>query len=105
MALFVLVHGSFQASWCWRHVVPRLEARGHRVVTLDLPGHGTDLTPIERVCFQDYVDTIRRVVSGLDERPILVQHSMGSPSASAVEADPDSVAALVFVAGLLPRHG
>ena len=54
---------------------------------------------------QDYVDAIRRVVGGLDERPILVEHSMGTPIAAAAEADPDAVAALVFVAGLLPRNG
>jgi pimeloyl-ACP methyl ester carboxylesterase len=105
MATFVLVHGSFLASWCWRDVTPRLEARGHRVLTLDLPGHGTDLTPVGRVAFQDYVDAIRRVVGGLDERPILVEHSMGTPAAAAAEADPDALAALVFVAGLLPRNG
>ena len=105
MAIFVLVHGSFHASWCWREVAPRLEARGHRVLALDLPGHGTDPTPLERVCFQDYVDAIRRVVGRLDERPVLVGHSMGTPIAGAAEADPDSVAALVFVAGLLPPNG
>jgi pimeloyl-ACP methyl ester carboxylesterase len=105
MAIFVLVHGSFQASWSWREVVPRLEARGHRVLTLDLPGHGTDSTPVERVVFQDYVDAIRRVVGALDERPVLVEHSMGTPIAAVAEAEPDSVAALVFVAGLLPRNG
>lgn len=105
MATFVLVHGSFQASWCWRDVAPRLEACGHQAVAFDLPGHGTDPTPPARVCFQDYVDAIRRVVDSLDERPILVEHSMGTPIACAAEEDPDAVAALVFVAGLLPRNG
>jgi len=33
---FVLVHG----AWCWDDVARRLEAKGHRVVTVDLPGHG-----------------------------------------------------------------
>src|SRR5262245_15916429 len=105
MAIFVLVHGSFQASWSWREVVPRLEECGHQAVTLDLPGHGTDPTPVERVVFQDYVDAIQRVVGGLDERPILVEHSMGTPIAAVAESEPDSLAALVFVAGLLPRNG
>jgi pimeloyl-ACP methyl ester carboxylesterase len=105
MAVFVLVHGSFLASWCWRDVAPRLEARGHQALAFDLPGHGTDSTPVDRVSFQDYVDAIRRVVDGLNERPILVEHSMCTPIACAVEAEPDSVAALVFLAGLLPRNG
>jgi pimeloyl-ACP methyl ester carboxylesterase len=105
MATFVLVHGSFQGSWCWREVVPRLEARGHRALAFDLPGHGTDPTPPARVRFRDYVDAIRQVIDDLDERPILVEHSMGTPIACAAEADPGAVAALVFVAGLLPRNG
>ena len=105
MATFVLVHGSFQASWCWREVAPRLERRGHRAVTLDLPGHGADFTPVEQVTAEDYVDAIARVVRTLGVRPVLVGHSMGTPIAGVAEANPDSVAALVFVAGLLPRNG
>jgi pimeloyl-ACP methyl ester carboxylesterase len=105
MATFVLVHGSFQASWCWRDVVTRLEAGGHRPVTLDLPAHGADRTAPGQVTMQAYVDAILRVVHTLDERPVLVGHSMGSPIAGAAEQEPDAVAALVFVAGLLPRDG
>src|SRR5262245_50081600 len=105
MATFVLVHGSFQGSWCWREVVPRLESRGHRAVTLDLPAHGADRTPVAKVTMQDYVDAIATVVRALDERPVLVGHSMGSPIAGVAEMQPVSVAALVFVAGLLPPIG
>lgn len=105
MATFVLVHGSFQGAWCWREVVPRLEARGHRAVTVDLPGHGADRTPAAQVTMQDYVDAIGRVVRSLDDRPVLVGHSMGSPIAGVAETQPASLAALVFVAGLLPPTG
>jgi pimeloyl-ACP methyl ester carboxylesterase len=105
MATFVLVHGSFQGSWCWSQVVARLESRGHRAVTLDLPAHGSDRTPVEHVTMQDYVDAIARVVGVLDEPPVLVGHSMGSPIAGVAESQPASVAALVFVAGLLPPAG
>jgi pimeloyl-ACP methyl ester carboxylesterase len=37
---FVLVHGAAHGAWCWDDVARRLESKGHRVVTLDLPGHG-----------------------------------------------------------------
>jgi alpha-beta hydrolase superfamily lysophospholipase len=37
---FVLVHGAAHGAWCWEELTPRLVSRGHRVVTLDLPGHG-----------------------------------------------------------------
>ena len=105
MASFVLVHGSFQASWCWREVAQRLESRGHRAVTLDLPAHGADQTPVEQVTMQDYVEAVLRVVRALDERPVLVGHSMGGPVAGVAETAPDAVAAVLFVAGLLPRNG
>lgn len=38
MARFVLVHGAFGGAWCWEPVVPLLEAAGHTVQTLELPG-------------------------------------------------------------------
>jgi pimeloyl-ACP methyl ester carboxylesterase len=105
VATFVLVHGSFSASWCWREIAPRLRTRGHRVVTVDLPAHGEDRTPIDQVRLTDYVESISRVVRTQEMPPILVGHSMGAPVAGVVESEPGSVAALVFVAGLLPRHG
>jgi pimeloyl-ACP methyl ester carboxylesterase len=36
----VLVHGASHGAWCWDLVTARLAHRGHRVVALDLPGHG-----------------------------------------------------------------
>jgi pimeloyl-ACP methyl ester carboxylesterase len=38
MATYALVPGADGAAWYWHRVVPGLLARGHRVVTLDLPG-------------------------------------------------------------------
>jgi len=37
---FVLVHGYWHNSGCWRDVSARLEAGGYEVVTPDLPGAG-----------------------------------------------------------------
>jgi len=39
MTTFVLVHGASHGSWCWDKVVPLLEAQGHDVVAVDLPGN------------------------------------------------------------------
>ncbi len=36
----VLVHGFTQTGRSWRHLVPRLVAAGHEVITVDAPGHG-----------------------------------------------------------------
>ena len=37
MATYVLIHGAGSDSWYWHLVVPELQARGHDVVTMDLP--------------------------------------------------------------------
>jgi hypothetical protein len=39
---FVMVHGAFVGAWCWEPLVGPLEAAGHTVETLDLPGSGED---------------------------------------------------------------
>lgn len=37
MAAFVLVHGAWHGGWCWEPLRQELVARGHQVVTSDLP--------------------------------------------------------------------
>jgi hypothetical protein len=37
MATFGLVHGAYHGAWCWERLTPELEARGHRVLSVDLP--------------------------------------------------------------------
>jgi pimeloyl-ACP methyl ester carboxylesterase len=38
MTNFVLVHGSYQGGWIWRHVAQRLRAAGHTVYVPTLDG-------------------------------------------------------------------
>ena len=38
MATFVLVHGAWHGSWCWKRVRTALHARGHEVFTPTLTG-------------------------------------------------------------------
>ena len=37
---FVLVHGMSHGAWCWELLEPLLRRAGHRVLAVDLPGHG-----------------------------------------------------------------
>jgi pimeloyl-ACP methyl ester carboxylesterase len=45
VSTYLLSHGAWQGAWCWRKVIPLLEANGHTVLAPDLPGHGDDTTP------------------------------------------------------------
>ena len=38
MATYVLIHGSYQGSWIWKLVAPRLIAAGHEVYRPTLDG-------------------------------------------------------------------
>jgi hypothetical protein len=40
MATFVLVHGAWHGSWCWKHVRKALREQGHDVFTPTLTGVG-----------------------------------------------------------------
>jgi len=37
---YVLVHGAAHGAWRWDEVARPLRRDGHRVLALDLPGHG-----------------------------------------------------------------
>ncbi len=105
MASFVLVHGAWHGGWCWHKLLTQLEKAGHRVAAPDLPGHGTDSTPIETITLASYADRICEVVAQQKEPVVLVGHSMGGLVISQVaERMPDSVQCLVYVAALLPKH-
>lgn len=106
MATFVLVHGAWHGSWCWKKMVPLLEAAGHTVVTPDLPSHGDDPTPLAEIGADAYRDRIKEVLEAQPEPVILVGHSMGGLVISAgAEACPEKVATLVYLAALLPSPG
>jgi pimeloyl-ACP methyl ester carboxylesterase len=40
MATFVLVHGAWHGSWCWKRVRGALQQQGHQVFTPTLTGVG-----------------------------------------------------------------
>jgi pimeloyl-ACP methyl ester carboxylesterase len=106
MSSFLLVHGAWHGAWCWRRVVPELEVRGHRVLALDLPGHGSDPTPLESVTLQDYARAVSDVIADQSEAMIVVGHSMGGLVISqAAELAPSHVRGLVYLCAYLPRHG
>ena len=105
MATFVLVHGAWHGAWCWIKLTPELEALGHRVVTFDLPGHGSDATPRETVTLNSYASRIVKALDAIDEKVILLGHSMGGMAiTAAAEQRPEKLKALVYLAAFLPRN-
>jgi pimeloyl-ACP methyl ester carboxylesterase len=97
VATFALIHGGGGSAWDWHLVVPELRRRGHDAVAVDLPCEN------ESAGWKEYGDV---VVESIDDgRPVVVVgHSLGGFTAPLV-CDRIEVAALVFVAGMVPAPG
>ena len=103
MARFVLVHGGLHGSWSWERITPLLEAAGHVVSTVDLPGSRREIAGAD-VTLESYRDAVVQALEQGDEPTILVGHSIGGKSISvAAEARPELVRTLVYVAAMLPH--
>ena len=106
MASFVLVHGAWHNAQCWERVVPLLEAAGHRVDAVDLPGHGEDETPVIGMTLDANARHVANRVEAAGEPVVLVGHSMGGMAITqAAELVPEKIAMLVYVSAFLPADG
>lgn len=106
MSKFVLIHGAWHGKWCWDKVVPLLEAEGHEVFALDLPGHGEDKTPVAEVTLQSYTDRVCEMLDALSEPVTLVGHSLsGTVISQAAEQRPEKIETLVYLSAFLLPSG
>jgi pimeloyl-ACP methyl ester carboxylesterase len=104
MSSFVLVHGAHHGGWCWYKVAALLEAQGHRVLAVDLPGHGRNAGAPGTM--RSYIDYVSRLLETEAEPVILVGHSMGGAVITGVgEACPNKIAHLVYVTAFLAENG
>ena len=106
MAHFLLIHGACHGGWCWRRVLPLLEAAGHTVDAPDLPGHGADETPMSALSLDLYCAAVAERALSSAEPVVLVGHSMAGAVISRVaEQVPKAIAQLVYLTAYLPRSG
>ena len=129
-AAYVLVHGGWHNQSSWDKLAPILEAEGHRVLALDLPGAGGNAIapkslgarPFDLAAFaaepspvagvtqgertQAVVALVKEAASLGDGKVILVGHSAGGMTISAVaEQVPELLAAVVYIAGFMVPNG
>lgn len=105
MSTFILVHGAWHGAWCWEKIVPLLEKSGHKVIAIDLPGHGSDMTPFKEISLKLYT---QKIVSSIHQQKgpvILVGHSLGGMIiTSAAEHVPDKISKLVYLTAYVPLN-
>ncbi len=97
-ATFVLVHGGFGTPAELAPVIPGLEARGHRAVTVDLPCEDAAAT------LEDYARAVVEVLGEIVGPRILVGHSAGGATIALV-AGQVPVDRIVFVTAVVPEPG
>jgi pimeloyl-ACP methyl ester carboxylesterase len=103
---FVLVPGAWHSSSCWQRVVPLLEAQGHRVITPELFGMGSDRTPLSQVELSTWVNQVVDIVQDQPKTVILVGHSRGGIIISEVaQRVPEKIKLLVYLAAFLLPSG
>jgi pimeloyl-ACP methyl ester carboxylesterase len=95
---FIFVHGGFGSPAELAPTVPYLEAKGHRVVNVDLPSERADAT------LDDYASAVVYAMVGTSGPRILVAHSAGGATIPLVAARV-AVDRLVFAAAIVPRPG
>ncbi len=106
MTTFLLIHSGWQAGWSWDKVQPVLEQAGHTVLAPDMPGHGSDTTPVEDITLELYARATVGFASEAAEKVVLVGHSMsGMANTQAVEYAPENFKAVVYLAAFLPSDG
>jgi len=129
-AAFVLVHGAWHNASVWDRVTPILEAHGFAVLALDLPGAGANaiaptslaVRPFDPAAFaaepstsagvtqeartQAVVALVKAAASLADGKVILVGHSAGGMTVSAVaEQVPGLLLAVVYLAAFMVPNG
>lgn len=103
---FVLVHGAFQGAYSWKQVKEDLEKKGHRVIAVELPGHGDDKTDQTTITMDSYKNKVVSTINGLTGKVVLVGHSLGGMVISVTaEAIPERIEQLVYVGAFVPSDG
>jgi pimeloyl-ACP methyl ester carboxylesterase len=104
---YLLIHGAWHGAWCWHKVIPLLEAKGHKVIAIDLPGHGHDIRPASDISLNDYVDAVVKTANEQQGQVILVGHSMSGIviSQAAEKLGRKKIQALLYLDAFLPRDG
>ena len=97
MSTFALIHGAGSDAWYWHLVEPRLRARGHDVVAVDLPCDD------DSAGFEEYADVVVEAVGERDD-VVVVAQSLGGFTAPLV-CDRLDVRLIVLVAAMVPRPG
>ena len=108
MSTFVLVHGAWHGSWCWKRVRSRLHAHGHEVFTPTLTGVAERSHLISReINLETHILDVVNLIRWEELTDIvLCGHSYGGCVITGVaDRIPDRIRALVYLDAFVPADG
>ena len=108
MSVYVLVHGAWGGSWCWKGIRKALQARGHEVFTPTLSGVGERSHLLSRqVDLRTHIDDVVNLIRWEElSDVVLCGHSYGGCVVTgAADRLADRIRALVYVDAFVPENG
>lgn len=106
MKTFILIHGSWHSSWNWHMVIPILKKQGHTIFAIDLPGMGSDKTPIQNVTLATTVKNLCELIDSIEGKVVLIGHSKnGVIISQTAEYRPEKIEKLIYLAAYLIPNG
>lgn len=108
MATFVLVHGAWHGSWCWKRVRKALQAEGHDVFTPTLTGVGERshlMSP--QVCLDTHIADVVNLIRWEELTDVvLCGHSYGGcVITGAADRVAERIKALVYLDAFILENG
>lgn len=101
----VIIHGAWSSAGDWKHVGEDLIAAGNQVISINLPGHGSDDTPITGISLKLYIDEVKKAI-GDKQNIVLVVHSFGGIVGSQVaEQIAPQIKKIIYIAAYVPKNG
>jgi pimeloyl-ACP methyl ester carboxylesterase len=108
MATFVLVHGAWHGSWCWKRVRNQLQAEGHEVFTPTLTGVGERSHLISpQVTLETHIADVVNLLRWEELTDVvLCGHSYGGCVITGVaDRVPERLRALVYLDAFILENG
>jgi pimeloyl-ACP methyl ester carboxylesterase len=105
MATFVLVHGAWHGSWCWKRVRRALQAEGHEVFTPTLTGVGERSHLLSRhVDLETHISDVENLIRWEDLSDlVLCGHSYaGCVVRGVADRLPERIRALIYLDAFVP---
>ena len=82
----VFIHGMYMNSLCWEKWVPHFQSRGYKCLVPDWPGRDQPVETLRKkhpdpqlgqLTLSRVLEHLTDIIKALDEKPILIGHSMG----------------------------